>query len=173
MWAPRSSPQSPGKCAVRSSRSEQISHSSGTGPNIVAVFSVSMDQSRLAVTRRRRSRTASSAPRNSPSTAPTGFHLETLIASDLLVWRDGSPSRDLHHWRLSSGQEVDFILEENGQLLPVEVKAGNSVGADEARHLVTFRERHGNTPRAVLLSCDPQIRVIRPGILACPWWAVM
>ena len=109
----------------------------------------------------------------SRETAPTGFHLETLTASDLLVWRDGSPTRDLHHWRLSSGQEVDFIVEENGQLLPVEVKAGNSVGADEARHLVTFRERHGNTPRAVLLSCDPQIRVIRPGILACPWWAVM
>lgn len=109
----------------------------------------------------------------SRETAPTGFHLETLIASDLLVWRDGSPTRDLHHWRLSSGQEVDFILEENGQLLPVEVKAGNAVGADEARHLVTFRERHPTTPRAVLLSCDPQIRVIRPGILGCPWWAVI
>ncbi len=109
----------------------------------------------------------------SRETTPTGFHLETLIASDLLVWRDGSPTRDLHHWRLSSGQEVDFILEENGQLLPVEVKAGNAVGADEARHLVTFRERHPTTPRAVLLSCDPQIRVIRPGILGCPWWAVI
>lgn len=109
----------------------------------------------------------------SRETAPSGFHLETLVASDLLVWRDGLPTRDLHHWRLSSGQEVDFILEENGQLLPVEVKTGNAVGADEARHLVTFRERHANTPRAVLLSCDPQIRVIRPGVLACPWWAVM
>ncbi len=109
----------------------------------------------------------------SRETAPAGFHLETLIASDLLVWRDDSPTRDLHHWRLSSGQEVDFILEENGQLLPVEVKASNAVRADEARHLVTFRERHANTPRAVLLSCDPHIRVIRPGILACPWWAVM
>lgn len=109
----------------------------------------------------------------SRETTPTGFHLETIVASDLLVWRDGSPTRDLHHWRLSSGQEVDFILEENGQLLPVEIKASNAVGADEARHLLTFRERHSNTPRAVLLSCDPQIRVIRPGILACPWWAVM
>lgn len=109
----------------------------------------------------------------SRETMPTGFHLETLIASDLFVWRDGSPTRDLHHWRLSSGQEVDFILEENGQLLPVEIKAGSAMGADEARHLITFRERHTNTPRAVLVSCDPQIRVIRPGILACPWWAVM
>ncbi len=109
----------------------------------------------------------------SRETTPTGFHLETLIASDLLVWRDGSSTRDLHHWRLSSGQEVDFILEENGRLLPIEVKASNAVGADEARHLVTFRERHASTPRGVLLSCDPQIRVIRPGMLACPWWAVV
>jgi predicted AAA+ superfamily ATPase len=82
----------------------------------------------------------------SRETAPTGFHLETLVASDLLVWRDGVPTRDLYHWRLSSGQEVDFILEENGQLLPVEVKASDAVGASEARHVVTFRERHAHTP---------------------------
>jgi uncharacterized protein len=109
----------------------------------------------------------------SRDTTPTGFHLETAVASDLFVWRDGAPTRDLYHWRLSSGQEVDFVLEENGQLLPVEVKAGEAVGSDEARHVVTFRERHANTPRGIVLSCDPQIRVIRPGILACPWWAVM
>ena len=109
----------------------------------------------------------------SRDTTATGFHLETAVASDLFVWRDGSPTRDLYHWRLSSGQEVDFVLEENGQLLPVEVKASEAVGTDQARHVVAFRERHPNTPRGVVLSCDPQIRVIRPGILACPWWAVM
>jgi hypothetical protein len=103
----------------------------------------------------------------------TGFHLETLVAHDLLVWRDGAPSRDLYHWRLASGQEVDFIVEESGQLLPVEVKAGVAVGPAEARHLIAFRERHPNTPRGVLLSCDPSIRVVKPGIVACPWWAVL
>ncbi len=105
--------------------------------------------------------------------SPTGFHLETAVASDLFVWKDGAPTRDLYHWRLSSGQEVDFILEENGQLLPVEVKASEAVGAAEARHVITFRERHANTPRGIVLSSDPQIRVIRPGIIACPWWAVL
>lgn len=109
----------------------------------------------------------------SRETTPTGFHLETLVASDLLVWRDGAPTRDLYHWRLSSGQEVDFILEENGQLLPVEVKAADGVGANDARHLITFRERHTNTPRGILLSADPEIRVVRPGVIACPWWAVL
>ncbi len=57
---------------------------------------------------------------------PIGFHLETRVASDLLFWRDGAPTRELYHWRLGSGQEVDFILEENGQLLPVEVKAADT-----------------------------------------------
>jgi predicted AAA+ superfamily ATPase len=109
----------------------------------------------------------------SRETTPTGFHLETLVASDLLVWRDGAPTRDLYHWRLSSGQEVDFILEENGQLLPVEVKATSTVSASEARHVVTFRERHAHTPRGIVLSGDPEIRVIRPGVIACPWWAVL
>lgn len=106
-------------------------------------------------------------------TEPTGFHLETLIANDLLVWRDGGSTRDLHHWRLSSGQEVDFILEENRQLMPVEVKATQAVGTGEARHLRTFRERHANACRGLLLSCDPQIRVLAEGVIACPWWSVL
>lgn len=106
-------------------------------------------------------------------TTPTGFHLETLVAHDLLVWRDGAPTRDLYHWRLASGQEVDFILEENGKLLPVEVKAADAVGPGDARHLIAFRDRHAGTPRGVLLSSDPHIRVVKPGIVACPWWAVL
>jgi hypothetical protein len=106
-------------------------------------------------------------------TAATGFHLETLVAHDLLVWRDGAPTRDLYHWRLASGQEVDFILEENGKLLPVEVKAAEAIGPAEARHLIEFRDRHPGTPRGVLLSSDPRIRVVKPGIVACPWWSVL
>lgn len=106
-------------------------------------------------------------------TEPTGFHLETLIANDLLVWRDAGATRDLHHWRLSSGQEVDFVLEEDRRLVPVEVKASQSVSNGEARHLRTFRERHENVPRGLLLSCDPEIRALAEGIIACPWWAVL
>lgn len=104
---------------------------------------------------------------------PTGFHLETLVASDLHVWKEGGPSRDLHHWRQASGQEVDFVLEMEGELVPVEVKAATSVGVSEARHLRAFREQYANSPRGVLLSCDPQIRTIAGGIIACPWWSVM
>lgn len=106
-------------------------------------------------------------------TEPTGFHLETLIANDLLVWRDAGATRDLHHWRLSSGQEVDFVLEEDRKLIPIEIKASRSIGAAEGRHVRTFRERHENAPRGLLISCDPEIRVLADGLIACPWWGIL
>lgn len=104
---------------------------------------------------------------------PTGFHLETLVATDLCVWRDDAPDRALHHWRLASGQEVDFILEAHGQLLPVEIKAATSIIWGDARHLRKFREVHHNSPRGILLSSDPTIRMLGDGIVAAPWWAVL
>ncbi|MGQ0814371.1 MAG: ATP-binding protein [Gemmatimonadota bacterium] len=106
-------------------------------------------------------------------TEPTGFHLETLACIDLLTWRDESPSRALYHWRLAGGQEVDFILQENQQLLPVEIKATSDSRSRNAKHLRTFRERHSNTPRGLLLTCDPQITQLDGGIIAAPWWAVI
>lgn len=106
-------------------------------------------------------------------TYPSGFHLENLVATDLGVWKDGAPGRGVYHWRLASGQEVDFVLELNGALLPVEIKASAGVGKSDARHLDTFRDRHVGVSRGLLLSCDPEIRVIKPGIIAAPWWAVL
>lgn len=106
-------------------------------------------------------------------TTPTGFHLETLIASDLLVWKESDPTRDLYHWRLASGQEVDFVLEQNAKLVPMEVKAAKSVNGSDARHIRTFRQQYGNAVRGLLLSCDPDIRVLEAGLVACPWWAIV
>ena len=104
---------------------------------------------------------------------PTGFHLETLVAADLAVWRDSAPSRALHHWRLGTGQEVDFILEENRKLLPVEVKSTSTAETGDTRHLVRFRELHANALRGVLLTSDPNIRVLKSGVICAPWWAVI
>lgn len=104
---------------------------------------------------------------------PTGFHLENLVATDLGVWKEGGPGRDLYHWRLQSGQEVDFVLENHRQLLPLEVKTTVSVGVADARHLQTFLERYPAVPRALLVSSDPEIRLLRPRVIAAPWWSVL
>ncbi len=103
---------------------------------------------------------------------PTGFHLETLICTDLAVWRDAEPGRALYHWRLTSGQEVDFVLQEGARVLPVEVKATSEIRAAHVRHLRRFSELHG-TARGLILSSDPEIREVAPGIVSAPWWAVV
>ena len=104
---------------------------------------------------------------------PSGFHLETLICIDMLSWRDGRPGRAVYHWRLAGGQEVDFIMQEDQNLLPVEIKATTDVRARDVKHLRTFRESHPNTPRGLLITCDREVRVLNGGIIAAPWWAVI
>lgn len=106
-------------------------------------------------------------------TEPTGFHLENLIVSDAAVWKGNAPNRAWYHWRLASGQEVDLVLEENGLLLPVEIKATAVAQKSHARHLQTFCDRHPNAVRGLLLTNDPTIRIIAPGVVAAPWWGVV
>jgi len=58
------------------------------------------------------------------ATAPAGAHLENLVLHDLLAWRDAQVDRvELAYWRTTIGEEVDFVIEVGGTLLPIEVKA--------------------------------------------------
>lgn len=104
---------------------------------------------------------------------PTGFHLESMVCNELLQWRDERPGRGVYHWRTPSGQEVDFVLQENQEIVPVEIKAARDVGSREARHLSAFREKYQNARRGLILSCDPKIRLLENNIVAAPWWAVL
>ena len=55
---------------------------------------------------------------------PGGAHLENLVLHDLLAWRDARIEHaELGYWRTSIGEEVDFVIEAGGKLLPIEVKS--------------------------------------------------
>ncbi len=103
----------------------------------------------------------------------TGFHLENLVANDLAVWSETAPGRAVYHWRTQSGQEVDFVVARNRQLLPVELKTSRKAGPGEARHLRTFLDGHEEAVRGLLLSADAEIRELGNGVVAAPWWAVL
>lgn len=105
--------------------------------------------------------------------AATGFHLETLVASDLVTWRDLGPRRAVHHWRTQSKQEVDFIVEQDRRLVAVEVKATTRVTVGDTRHLRTFLDAHDEAVRGVVLSADPAIRALGERVVAVPWWGVV
>ena len=106
-------------------------------------------------------------------TEPTGFHLETLVASDLLRWRDAAAGRLVSHWRLGTGQEVDFVLQQHSNRVAVEVKATSAVSSGDARHLRTFVDRSGAKVRSIVLSADPEVRTLTGNVIAAPWWSVV
>ena len=71
---------------------------------------------------------------------PGGAHLENLVLHDLLAWRDSRLNRaEILYWRTTVGEEVDFVVETDGSLLPIEVKATSRPRLGDARHLRTFR----------------------------------
>lgn len=105
-------------------------------------------------------------------TKPRGAHLENLVLGDLLAWRDGRPARaEVCYWRTSTGEEVDFVIESEGELLPIEVKASKRPTLKDATHLLSFRAEYGDVSRsALLIHTGDRLDWIAPGVLAVPWW---
>jgi len=106
---------------------------------------------------------------------PSGAHLENLVLHDLLAWRDARIERaELGYWRTSIGEEVDFVIESGGKLLPVEVKATARPRLGDAAHLRTFRAEYGKKSRVgLLLHTGSTLEWMAPDVLAAPWWKVL
>jgi predicted AAA+ superfamily ATPase len=109
------------------------------------------------------------------SDEPSGAHLENLVLSDLLAWRDARLERaQLSYWRTAGGEEVDLVVETGGQLMPIEVKASPRPRLKDAVHLRSFRAEHGKKARAgLLLHTGSALEWLAPDVLATPWWRVL
>jgi len=106
---------------------------------------------------------------------PGGAHLENLILQDLLAWRDARIDQtELAYWRTSIGEEVDFVIETGGKLLPIEIKATARPRLADIAHLRTFRAEYGKKARAgLLLHTGNALEWLADDVLAAPWWRVV
>jgi hypothetical protein len=106
---------------------------------------------------------------------PSGAHFENLVLHDLLCWRDARAERpEVLYWRTANGAEVDFVIEADGRLLPVEVKATARPRLADAVHLRAFRAEYGKAARAgLLLHTGSMLDWLTPDVLAVPWWRVL
>ena len=105
-----------------------------------------------------------------------GFWLEQTLFQNLETWRALDPQqRKLHFWRDRAGHEVDFILEEAGKLVALEIKAGSQVTSSDAAGIRAFRDdlkRKKSLVRGVVLHAG-KARPLEEGVLALPWgWLV-
>lgn len=105
----------------------------------------------------------------------TGASLENIVLADLLAWRDARLERaDVLYWRATTGEEVDFVIEAAGHLLPIEVKSSARARIQDGRHIQTFQREYGKASRAgLVLHTGNTVEWLAPGVLAAPWWRVL
>ncbi len=105
-----------------------------------------------------------------------GFWLEQTLFQTLQTWRALEPQRRrLHFWRDRAGHEVDFVLEQDGKLVALEIKKGGQVTASDTTGLRAFRDslKHKTSlVRGVVLN-DGKPRPLGANDVALPWgWMV-
>lgn len=75
-----------------------------------------------------------------------GHRLENWFLNELSTFLARHPARsEIYYWRLSSGTEVDFIVEQKPHVFPFEVTYGSSPDSKKIRALKTFLS---NEPKA-------------------------
>jgi predicted AAA+ superfamily ATPase len=105
-----------------------------------------------------------------------GFWLEQALFQTLQTWRALDPfQRKLHFWRDRPGHEVDFILEQEGKLVALEVKTGSTVTNSDAGGIRAFRDALKKSQplvRSIVLHAG-QARPLEKDLLALPWGWMM
>jgi predicted AAA+ superfamily ATPase len=89
-----------------------------------------------------------------------GFWLEQLVYQTLQTWAVLAPRRTISFWR-DGAAEVDFVLEQNGQLVALEIKSSPMVSQDDLRGLRAFQANFAKSGQAAPLGV-----VLHPGTTA-------
>ena len=75
----------------------------------------------------------------------------------------------MRFWRDPDGPEVDFVVEDEGSLLPIEVKYTAAPRPGDARHLVTFLREYPQAAAGVVVCRTPRPFLLADRVRAVPW----
>ena len=84
--------------------------------------------------------------------AHRGLIAEQFVAGELMAYSDESKFSELFYWHRearSSNAEVDFVIEIDGKVIPIEVKSGDK---GHLKSMQLFLQSHSKTPYGVRLS---------------------
>jgi predicted AAA+ superfamily ATPase len=99
-----------------------------------------------------------------------GRLFEQFIGLELLRLIHLSKQRmQLKYWRDLNGMEVDWLLETEGKLIPIEVKLTDSPRLQDAKHLRVFLSEYEEATVAYVVCQVPRKMKLAEGIYALPW----
>jgi len=99
-----------------------------------------------------------------------GCILENVVLSDLLAWRETlTPAPEVLYWRTTAGKEVDFVIEHEGGLTPVEVKTSKRPHLADTAGLNAFLDEYpGAAAHGLLVHTGDEFARMTPRIWAIP-----
>jgi predicted AAA+ superfamily ATPase len=99
-----------------------------------------------------------------------GALFENLVIGEFMKQRfnQGLPS-NLFFWRNNTGEEVDLVLEQGSQLLPVEIKSGQTFNASFLDGLGKWRRYAGEAALPARLVYGGEDSMLRGGVAVQSW----
>ena len=101
-----------------------------------------------------------------------GAIFETAVAAELRKQvAVSSPKPNFYHWRAHSGAEVDMILEYNGILYPIEIKAKTNPSRRDTMGISAFRKKYPelSIARGLVVAPCSNVMQLSENDYATPW----
>ncbi|MBP8724731.1 MAG: ATP-binding protein [Saprospiraceae bacterium] len=101
--------------------------------------------------------------------AARGAIFENMVVTELVKnFANAGLPVDLYFWRDKTGHEIDIIIEQNNNILPIEIKSGKTIGAEYFKNLIFYKKISASREGIVLYSGD-SIQKRTNGISVYPW----
>lgn len=99
-----------------------------------------------------------------------GELFQQMVGLELIRLTRSEPERRaVRFWRDPDGPEVDWVLEGQGELVPVEVKWSDTPGKRDVRHLEVFLDEYDDARRGYVVCRVPRRSRLTDRIEAIPW----
>jgi predicted AAA+ superfamily ATPase len=80
-----------------------------------------------------------------------GAIFEGMVVTELIKKRTNAGlTINLYYWRDKTGHEIDIIVDEGGELLPIEIKSGKTINTEFFKN-IDYWSKLSNTERSILL----------------------
>ncbi len=100
----------------------------------------------------------------------SSFFVENKVALELKTFLSVYlPLAKLFYWRTSAGAEVDLLVENSGQLIPIEVKWRESVAKRDIKGLDSFFNTFKDAPWGMVLYKGKQLLRLKDNIFLVPF----
>jgi uncharacterized protein len=101
-----------------------------------------------------------------------GHLFEQFIVLELIRQTRLHKKYKIYYWRDPSGPKVDCVIQNNGTLVPIEIKYTDRPNPSDAKHLRTFINEYDEAEQGFIVCRAPRKMKIADNVIAIPWQEV-